>query len=173
LQKASQFVVYRSTSRVMDINLAENILAITNTDATAFTDTTVIPGTKYYYRVTALDRFHNESRPSKREKVRVQGEQAAIVHPWFEKHDKADKRLSIKVRPNPSADQFILLVQSKTEQPLRISVADNNGRIVETRNNVTPNSTIMIGSEYPTGIYYVVVMQGNVRQTIKLVKIRN
>lgn len=174
LQKAAQFVIYRSTGRTIDTDVAENILAITNTGETSFSDTTVTPGAKYYYRVTALDRFHNESRPSNRKRVCIAREQPPIVHQPYDRHGRATgSRLAIKVRPNPSSDQFVLLLQSSADQPLRISVADNNGRIKETRNNVTPNSTITIGSEYPTGIYYVVVVQGNSRQTIKLLKIGN
>lgn len=173
MQRASQFVIYRANSRVIDADLAENILAITNTDATSFTDTTVIPGAKYYYRVTALDRFHNESRPSNRKRVCTPLPPAIVHQPYYKQGRTADKRLVIKVRPNPSADQFILLIQSTTDQPLRISVTDNNGRIVETRNNVMPNSTVTIGGNYPTGMYYVVVVQGNVKQTVKLLKIGN
>ncbi|WP_205512972.1 family 10 glycosylhydrolase [Longitalea arenae] len=61
LNKAWQFVVYRSTNPVIDINLAENILYITNNDTTAYTDRSVGPDTTYYYTVTTTDRFHNES----------------------------------------------------------------------------------------------------------------
>lgn len=61
---ARQFVVYRSETPAIDRNDVAHLLAITPTDATAYTDTTVVPGTNYYYIVTALDRFHNESGPS-------------------------------------------------------------------------------------------------------------
>lgn len=61
LNRAIRFVVYRSEDTVIDISNANNILAITNTDTTVFADKTGIPGTTYYYTVTALDHFHNES----------------------------------------------------------------------------------------------------------------
>lgn len=61
LDKAIRFVVYRSEDTVVDISNANNILAITNTDTTVFADKTGIPGITYYYSVTALDHFHNES----------------------------------------------------------------------------------------------------------------
>lgn len=64
LDKAIRFVIYRSTDTAIDISNVNNILAITNTDTTSFADTTGLPGTAYYYAVTALDHFHNESEVS-------------------------------------------------------------------------------------------------------------
>ncbi|MEJ7625655.1 MAG: family 10 glycosylhydrolase [Ferruginibacter sp.] len=59
--KVKQFVIYRSINPSIDTSNALNILTITTNDTTAYRDTTVIPNTEYYYTVTALDRFHNES----------------------------------------------------------------------------------------------------------------
>lgn len=64
LNKAWQFVIYRSTNPVVDTSLAENMLYITTNDTTAFTDTSFIPDSIYYYAVTTTDRFHNESGAS-------------------------------------------------------------------------------------------------------------
>ncbi|GAA0548412.1 family 10 glycosylhydrolase [Chitinophaga japonensis] len=173
LQKARQFVIYRSTHRHMDTELAENILAITGMDQATFTDTALSPGSTYYYRVTALDDFHNESRPSRRKRVCLPPDLPALVQAPDLSRKTEKSSVSVSVRPNPSADHFTLLLQSSTEQPLRIQVADNNGRIVETRHNVAPNSTITLGSRYPNGIYYLVVIQGRSQQTIKLLKLGN
>ena len=62
--KAKQFVIYRSENASIDQSDANNILAITNTDVNFFTDKTITAGSTYYYAVTALDRFHNESTTS-------------------------------------------------------------------------------------------------------------
>jgi uncharacterized lipoprotein YddW (UPF0748 family) len=64
LNKVRQFVIYRSQNPAIDTSLADNILAITINDTTAFVDTTGTPNTTYYYAVTATDRFHNESAAS-------------------------------------------------------------------------------------------------------------
>jgi uncharacterized lipoprotein YddW (UPF0748 family) len=58
---ARRFVIYRSTQPQIDTTTPDNILTITNRNETSFTDTTIAPNTTYYYAVTALDRFHNES----------------------------------------------------------------------------------------------------------------
>lgn len=61
LDKAKRFVIYRSQTPVVDLNDANNIVAITPYDTTAFKDAAIIGNTTYYYTITALDRFHNES----------------------------------------------------------------------------------------------------------------
>lgn len=61
LDKAKKFVIYRSTKATIDTADANNILAITNTSTNTFVDTTILSDTTYYYTVTALDQFHNES----------------------------------------------------------------------------------------------------------------
>ncbi|WP_127128899.1 family 10 glycosylhydrolase [Pseudoflavitalea rhizosphaerae] len=64
LDKAKRFVVYRSTIAEVDTTDPANIIAITNTDSPGYTDTTGEVATTYYYAVTSLDRFHNESAVS-------------------------------------------------------------------------------------------------------------
>lgn len=59
--RARQFVVYRATTPGINTNSADNILTITSTDTTTFTDKSIQPNTTYYYLVTSLDRYHNES----------------------------------------------------------------------------------------------------------------
>jgi uncharacterized lipoprotein YddW (UPF0748 family) len=61
MDKARQFVIYRSTQPAIDTNV---MLAITTQNETSYTDTTIEPNTTYYYAVSAVDRFHNESGTS-------------------------------------------------------------------------------------------------------------
>jgi uncharacterized lipoprotein YddW (UPF0748 family) len=61
MNKAWQFVIYRSTSPVIDASLANNILYITTNDTTGYTDRSFSSDSTYYYAVTTTDRFHNES----------------------------------------------------------------------------------------------------------------
>ncbi len=61
LDDARRFVIYRSQSAVIDLSDANNILAITPNDTTAYRDTTIAGNVNYYYTVTSLDRFQNES----------------------------------------------------------------------------------------------------------------
>jgi uncharacterized lipoprotein YddW (UPF0748 family) len=61
LNKAWQFVIYRSTNPAIDTSVAENILYITTNDTTGYTDRSLTADSTYYYLVTTTDRFHNES----------------------------------------------------------------------------------------------------------------
>lgn len=64
MDKVRQNVIYRSENAVVDLDNPHNILALTPTPVSSFTDTTAEPGKSYHYRVTTLDRLHNESAPS-------------------------------------------------------------------------------------------------------------
>jgi hypothetical protein len=64
LNKVKRFAIYRSNNPTVDISNANNLLAITWNDTTAFTDLTAVQGSNYYYVVTALDRLQNESSVS-------------------------------------------------------------------------------------------------------------
>ncbi|MBO9633137.1 MAG: family 10 glycosylhydrolase [Chitinophagaceae bacterium] len=61
LDKAKRFVIYRSNSENIDTTNPANIIAITNDDVPGFTDTTGEEAATYYYAITSLDRFQNES----------------------------------------------------------------------------------------------------------------
>ena len=64
LDKAKRFAIYRSTNSVVDISNSSNLIAITWNDTTRYADNAIQSGTTYYYVVTALDRFQNESTAS-------------------------------------------------------------------------------------------------------------
>jgi len=61
LDNVKRFAIYRSTTSTVDISNANNLLAITWNDTTAYSDLTAMQGSNYYYVVTALDRLQNES----------------------------------------------------------------------------------------------------------------
>ncbi len=78
--------------------------------------------------------------------------------------------LSIKSTPNPTRNQFALMIHSNSHELINLKVIDNAGRIIETRRNIAPGSTIYLGSRYHSGAYYVEVVQGSQRQTLLLVR---
>jgi uncharacterized lipoprotein YddW (UPF0748 family) len=61
MDKAKQFVIYRSAGTAPDTNNIEHLVAITLTDTEEYIDTATLANGTYYYVVTALDRLHNES----------------------------------------------------------------------------------------------------------------
>lgn len=242
LDKAKKFVIYRSTKATIDIEDANNILAITNTSTNTFVDTTILANTTYYYTVTALDQFHNESTISNiasnkppsincpYTQVIYNGSRAAVLPDYTEwatinngiptafpitlKQMPApktvlksgvviitltatdiagnsnscsfvvrvvpeiannfkildDDQLKISILQNPTQNQFALTTKSSSNKPLNITILNDAGQAVEQKNGIAPNSSVYFGSTYQPGIYYIQVIQGGTKQTLKLIK---
>ncbi|HEX6179836.1 MAG TPA: putative Ig domain-containing protein, partial [Chitinophagaceae bacterium] len=77
--------------------------------------------------------------------------------------------LSVKALPNPAPHYFTLVIQTSNKEPISINVRDASGKLIERRSIETPR-TLRIGNEYRTGVYFVDVIQGRERVTIKLIK---
>jgi parallel beta-helix repeat protein len=72
--------------------------------------------------------------------------------------------------PNPTNTEFSLNVQGGINEKVNILVADGEGRIVyQTTGNA--NKIYKFGNSFSKGIYIIKVMQGNLVQTIKVIKI--
>lgn len=80
--------------------------------------------------------------------------------------------LNIKALPNPTSYHFNLLITSsnKTE---RVSMRVTNilGQVIEVRNAVPVEQVFRIGDKFKSGVYLVEVIQGDLKQQIKLVKL--
>ncbi|MDN3656743.1 HYR domain-containing protein [Ferruginibacter paludis] len=78
--------------------------------------------------------------------------------------------LKVSATPNPSTNYFTLRTSSSDAKTLDVKVMDAQGRIVETKLNMTANGIIRIGDKLPAGIYFVEVLQGTQKERLKLVK---
>lgn len=79
-------------------------------------------------------------------------------------------KLTVRALPNPTTTQFTLVVESVHTEAVDLRILDKLGRVVETRSNVAANSSITVGSHYRPGIYFVEVVQGSEKATLKLLK---
>jgi hypothetical protein len=72
--------------------------------------------------------------------------------------------------PNPSSDVFTLEVQSsaKGNATTKVQVYDMTGRLIEQRQ--AASKSVEIGNNYPTGVYNVIVNQGENTKTIRVIK---
>jgi hypothetical protein len=77
---------------------------------------------------------------------------------------------TVQAAPNPTADQFLLVLRSGHNQPVSLRVTDNLGRLVESRSGIAPNGTLYVGGNYRPGVYYLELMQGTQKQAVRLVK---
>jgi hypothetical protein len=72
--------------------------------------------------------------------------------------------------PNPSSDVFTLEIQSsgKGNATTKAQVYDITGRLIEQR--LVESNSFEIGNNYPTGVYNVIVNQGENTKTLRVIK---
>lgn len=83
-----------------------------------------------------------------------------------------DDPFTVQVIGNPSTSFFTLKLQSQRSQTIQLRVTDATGRMVDSRANHQPNSTVQIGHQYAPGTYFVELIQGADRKVVQLMKIR-
>ncbi len=76
----------------------------------------------------------------------------------------------VKVIPNPTEDQFILIVESDNNEKIVVVVYDAMGRIVKQLEKNDGAGQIRFGADLKGGAYLAVVRQGNNSKTLKLLK---
>ena len=73
--------------------------------------------------------------------------------------------------PNPFANNFMIDVKTRNESAVSLKVYDMIGRLVEQRSvSVSNLETTPIGDNYPSGVYNVIVTQGENVKTVRVVK---
>jgi PKD repeat protein len=74
----------------------------------------------------------------------------------------------VEAYPNPFSNSFALHLIAAPDEAVSVNIYDVTGRIVEQYASV--NEQTLIGGGLPEGFYHALVMQGNERQVIELVK---
>ncbi len=73
--------------------------------------------------------------------------------------------------PNPFAEDFMFNVKTSSESTIQIRVYDMIGKQIDNRNvEVSDIENLQIGSNYPSGVYNVIVSQGEDTQTLRVIK---
>jgi CshA-type fibril repeat protein len=82
-----------------------------------------------------------------------------------------EDRFNVSAYPNPSSDNFSFNLTTSDEEKVGITVYDMTGKLVD-KQEVNPSeiSELQIGSEYPSGIYNVIVSQSDNFKTIRIIK---
>jgi Secretion system C-terminal sorting domain len=75
------------------------------------------------------------------------------------------------VSPNPFGESFGLEVTVSTEEIIQVKIYDMLGKLVESRKvDATTISELQIGANYPSGVYNVIVSQGEEVKTLRVIK---
>ncbi len=73
--------------------------------------------------------------------------------------------------PNPFANNFMINVSTSSEELVQIRVYDMLGKLVEDRQvNTISIADQEVGAKYPSGVYNVIVSQGENTQTLRVIK---
>ncbi len=148
MHKVRQFVVYRFNNDIIDLNNADAIQLVTgNAQTTTYIDSNLIPA-DYYYVVTALDRFHNESEPSYVAKASfIPIIQVIVIQPKTATDPVVAKPITEKpttpvekptttpefvllAEPNPATSFTIISYTLPKRMQVTLSVLDNSGKEV-------------------------------------------
>jgi len=84
-----------------------------------------------------------------------------------------DAKLEFKATayPNPFAENFKLDVTTSSEEALKITVYDMLGKLVDYRIlQTTEVEGFEVGANYPSGVYNVIVSQGDTVKTLRVIK---
>jgi hypothetical protein len=78
---------------------------------------------------------------------------------------------SVKAYPNPYTETFNLSLSTSSDDKVSVVVYDMTGRLIE-RRDVRPSDMVeqQIGDRYPSGVYNVVVTQGEEVKTVRVIK---
>lgn len=114
------FYVYRSTEPNFIPNLSNRIAVVENPSVNSFTDNTIKPGEKYYYRVVAVDKLSNIQSPASNQ-VEIPGRNQttdrALKPPKLQAQAKAvNNQLQIELswsKPHPDGDFTYYIFRSE------------------------------------------------------------
>jgi len=77
----------------------------------------------------------------------------------------------VKAYPNPYDSNFQLNFTTSSESQIELKVYDMIGKLIETRQfSTTEMNNQEVGSSYPSGVYNVIVTQGEEMKTLRVIK---
>lgn len=192
LNRVRQFVVYRFNSAAINLNDADAIQLITaNAQTTTYTDSNLIPA-EYYYVVTALDRFHNESEPGNVVKASfipitqvtvtptepvtnpVVVKPEPVTKPVAEKPSQSvTPEFVLQAEPNPATSFTIISYTLPKRMQVTLSVLDNNGKevlkLVDAFQSTGKQLIRFNTASFPAGKYQVKISGEKIDKTIQVV----
>ncbi|MEJ8818802.1 family 10 glycosylhydrolase [Lacibacter sp. H407] len=191
LDKVRQFVVYRFNSDAIDLNDADAIQLITgNAQTTSYVDSNLVPA-EYYYVVTALDRFHNESERGTVVKASfipitqvIVTPPEPVTNPVVAKPTTEKPTPSVEVpavtpefvllaEPNPATSFTIISYTLPKRMQVTLSVLDNNGKeVMKLADAIQSTGKQLIRfntSTLAAGTYQIKISAEKIEKTIQVV----
>jgi hypothetical protein len=99
------------------------------------------------------------------------GKTCTIVTPGASRVVETKASFNAVVFPNPFAENFNIDVTTSMARDINVKVYDMTGRLLETRDvKVTEIESLQVGDRYPSGVYNVIVSQGENVKTLRVIK---
>jgi hypothetical protein len=160
---AYEFTVDRYNN---DLELISSSVVVKTLNRFTFNDiTNYYPNTNYHVRVRV---FSSGSWSP-------YSDACEIVSPGADKQGDVkfitEDYFAVQAYPNPFGYQFSFRMESSSEAPVTIKVFDMVGKLIETREVIAADMPVIaLGERYSSGVYNVVVTQGDNVKTLRLVK---
>jgi hypothetical protein len=82
-----------------------------------------------------------------------------------------EEKATLKVYPNPFSESFKLQFSSSSSEDVKVVAYDVTGRTIETRDvNFADINNQELGSNYQSGMYIVVIKQGEISKSFRVIK---
>ncbi len=96
----------------------------------------------------------------------------SVISPAIPRTDiNAELDFTATVFPNPYSDQFSLLVNTDSDERIAYRVYDMLGKLLDARTiQAIDFISEDFGTNYPAGVYNIVVSQGEEVKTLRLIK---
>jgi hypothetical protein len=79
--------------------------------------------------------------------------------------------MAVKAYPNPFSENFKLDLTTSSVDKVGVAIYDMTGKLIEQREvNADEVSGLQVGDHYATGVYNVIVTQGNEVKTLRVIK---
>jgi hypothetical protein len=125
---------------------------------------TLVPGATYNMQVKLV--FSEDDIAG------VFGKVCTVVAPGLSRQiQPAKATFNAVAYPNPFAEHFSIEVTTAMDSDITVKVYDMTGRLLESRAvKVSDVKSVVIGDGYPSGVYNVIVGQGDETKTLRMIK---
>jgi len=143
----------------------------TTATTTGFTDLAGETGTSYSITSAAAGPNYFRAQFTNECGVQAYSPAATVYYKECILTKQLPNALEVKAYPNPYSDRFRLALDSSIQERVAITVYDIMGKVVE-HYECTANEarSMAIGTDYPAGMYNVVVIKGDEVKTLRVIK---
>jgi hypothetical protein len=122
----------------------------------------LIPGATYNVKVRLIFNSTDPAGPY--------GKTCTIVTPGVARVADSQKEFDVKAFPNPFEETFSIVLNSPSKDKINMRIYDAVGRLVDSRWFEAGIAEIQAGNQLPSGIYTIIVAQGEQKKICRLIK---